>query len=129
MATRNRPIVDETPPESDNTLDVVRRFQAAWDAHDLDATLALVTDDCAFESARPGARGERIEGRDALRAAWAPGFEVGGGAFEIEELFAAGDRAVQRWRYVHGDVVVRGVDIFLVRDGRIAEKLGYVKVN
>jgi ketosteroid isomerase-like protein len=113
----------------EHILDVVRRFQSAWDAHDLEATLGLVTDDCAFESARPGDRSDRIQGRDALRAAWAPGFAAGGGAFEIEELFAAGDRAVQRWRYVNGDSVVRGVDIFHVRDGRIAEKLGYVKVG
>lgn len=113
----------------DHVLETVRRFQAAWDAHDLEATLALVTEDCAFESARSGASGERIVGPDAHRAAWSPSFTRGGGRFEIEELFATGDRAVQRWRYTASDTVVRGVDIFRVRDGRIAEKLGYVKVN
>jgi ketosteroid isomerase-like protein len=115
--------------DGSRTLDVVRRFQAAWDAHDLEATLALVTDDCAFESARTGERAGRIEGREALRAAWAPGFAAAGGTFEVEELFAADDRAVQRWRYVDGTTEVRGVDVFRVRDGRIAEKLGYVKVS
>ncbi|HEX7094805.1 MAG TPA: nuclear transport factor 2 family protein, partial [Acidimicrobiales bacterium] len=100
--------MDTTTPEPPNAdvLDTVRRFQAAWDAHDLDATLALVTDDCVFESARVGANGERVVGRDALRAVWAPGFREARGRFEIEELFGAGDRAVQRWRFIDGDRVV-----------------------
>jgi ketosteroid isomerase-like protein len=113
-------------------LDVVRRFQDAWDAHDLDATLALVTHDCVFESARPGAMGARVVGRDALRAAWAPSFASaaapGGGAFVVEDLFACGDRVVQLWRYEYADQVVRGVDVMRVRDGLVAEKFGYVKV-
>lgn len=108
-------------------IEVVRRFQAAWDAHDLDATLALVTDDCVFESARPGALGARVVGRDALRAAWAPGFAAGSGAFEVEDLFGCDDRVVQLWRYENGDQVVRGVDVMRVRDGLVAEKFGYVK--
>jgi len=51
--------------------------------------------------------------------------------FEAEEIFAAGDRCVVRWVYrwerdwVPGHV--RGVDVFRVRDGRVAEKLSYVK--
>jgi hypothetical protein len=106
-------------------IDVAIAFQAAWDAHDLDATLALVTDDCAFESARPGHNGARVVGRDALRAAWSASFAKGGAPFEVEDRFAAGDRVVQLWR--HGDV--RGVDVFRVRDGRISEKFGYVKAG
>ncbi len=34
---------------------------------------------------------------------------------------------VARWRYDYGDGHVRGVDLFTVRDGRVAEKLSYVK--
>jgi ketosteroid isomerase-like protein len=106
-------------------LAVAVAFQTAWDAHDLDATLALVTDDCIFESARPGANGARIVGRDALREAWAASFAKGGEPFAIEERFAAGDRVVQLWRFG----AVRGVDVLRVRDGHICEKLGYVKVS
>ena len=106
-------------------IDVAAAFQAAWDAHDLEATLALVTDDCVFESARPEANGERVVGRDALRRVWAASFAKGGEPFEIEERFAAGDRVVQQWRFG----TVRGVDILQVRDGRISQKLGYVKVG
>jgi hypothetical protein len=106
-------------------LAVAVAFQAAWDAHDLEATLGLVTDDCVFESARPGTNGERVVGRDALRATWGPSFAKGGEPFEIEDRFAAGDRVVQLWRFG----AVRGVDILRVREGLISEKLGYVKVS
>jgi ketosteroid isomerase-like protein len=109
-------------------IEVVQAFQAAWDAHDLEATLALVTDDCVFESARPAANGARVVGRDALRAVWGPSFAAPSGAFAIEELIEAGDRVIERWRFAAGDRIVRGVDVLRVRDGRIAEKFGYVKV-
>ena len=47
--------------------------------------------------------------------------------FEEEEAFSAGDRVVQRWRYTWNGGHVRGVDVFRVRDGKVAEKLSYVK--
>ena len=34
---------------------------------------------------------------------------------------------VTRWRYYFDGGHVRGVDVFTVRDGRVAEKLSYVK--
>ena len=47
---------------------------------------------------------------------------------EVEDRYDAGDgRVVQRWRYSWDGGHVRGVDLFLVRDGRIAEKRSYVK--
>ena len=36
-------------------------------------------------------------------------------------------RATVRWRYSWGDGSIRGVDIFRVQDGKVAEKLSYVK--
>ena len=38
-----------------------------------------------------------------------------------------GRPVVVRWRYTWGDGHVRGVDVFTVRDGLVAEKLAYVK--
>ena len=40
---------------------------------------------------------------------------------------ATEDRVVQTWRYDWGDGHVRGVDLFVVRDGLVAEKRSYVK--
>lgn len=108
-------------------LDVVDGFGAAWAAHDLDATLARCTDDVAFESTGPAPDGVRHEGRDAVRAAWQPIFDDVAATFTAEETFGAGDRVVQLWRYDWADGHVRGVDVFTVRDGLVAEKLSYVK--
>ena len=96
-------------------------------AHDLDATLELVTDDCVFESTEPGPDGTRYEGRHAIRAAWQPIFDDTDAFFEAEETFSVGDRVVQRWRYSWAGGHVRGVDVFRTHDGRVSEKLSYVK--
>jgi ketosteroid isomerase-like protein len=118
---------DTLPTPDDDPLTVAHAFVTAWDAQDLEATLALVTDDCVFESARPGTNGSRVQGRDELRRVWGPSFAGSGTAMEVEDTFAAGDRVVQQWRFVDGEREVRGVDLLRVRDGRICEKLGYVK--
>ena len=109
------------------SMAVVEAFGAAWEAHDLDAAMALVTDDVIFESTEPGPDGGRFEGRAAVRDAWRPIFEDEEAHFDAEEAFEADDRVVQRWRYTWADGHVRGVDVFRVRDGLVAEKLSYVK--
>lgn len=118
----------DLPPSDADPITVAEAFATAWDAQDLETVLALVTDDCVFESARPGTNGERVQGRDELRRVWGPSFVPSDAAMETEATFAAdGGRVVQLWRFVTGGHVVRGVDVLRVRDGRICEKLGYVK--
>ena len=112
---------------AEDALAVVRRFGDAWAAHDLDAALALVTDDCVFDATGPAPDGARSVGKDAIRAAWQAIFDDTASRFDEEELFAAGDRVVQRWRYTWGDGHIRGVDLFRVRDGLVSEKFSYVK--
>ncbi|HXD80260.1 MAG TPA: hypothetical protein VNU27_01685 [Candidatus Acidoferrum sp.] len=41
--------------------------------------------------------------------------------------WVAGDRPVVRWRFDWGDGHIRGIDLFKVRHGKVAEKLSYVK--
>jgi ketosteroid isomerase-like protein len=108
-------------------LDVVEAFGAAWGAHDLDAALSMLTDDCVFDATGPAPDGSRHVGAAAIRIAWTPIFDDTASQFEAEETFAAGDRVVQLWRYSWSDGHVRGVDVFRVRDGRISEKRSYVK--
>jgi len=110
-----------------STEGVVEQFGAAWGAHDLEATLALITDDCVFEATGPAPDGVRHEGKDAVRLAWQPIFDDTASSFEAEDTVVAGDRVVQRWRYSWEGGHVRGVDLFRVRDGKVAEKLSYVK--
>ncbi len=57
-------------------LALLDRFAAAWNRHDLDALMSMMTDDCVFKaSAGPDADGERNEGRQAVRAAFAAVFD------------------------------------------------------
>jgi ketosteroid isomerase-like protein len=107
--------------------EVVAEFGAAWAAHDLEATLALVSDDCVFDATGPAPDGTRHVGRDDIRRAWQAIFDDTAATFEAEETFASGDRVVQLWRYDWGGGHVRGVDVFRTRDGKVSEKLSYVK--
>lgn len=113
--------------DDDAVTDLIDRFGAAWNDHDLDAALDLCTDDIAFESTGPAPDGERAEGKAAVRAVWEPIFANRGAHFTTEELIVTGDRAVTTWRYDWGDGHVRGVDVMRVRDGKVCEKYSYVK--
>jgi ketosteroid isomerase-like protein len=110
-----------------SALAVVTTFGDAWAAHDLDATLALIADDCVFEATGPAPDGVRHVGPAAIRKAWQEIFDDTNSVFEAEDTFLADDRVVQRWRYSWDGGHVRGVDLFKVRDGLVAEKLSYVK--
>src|SRR4051794_23232756 len=97
--------------------DVIDRFNQAWGAHDLEATLALITDDCVFDGTGPAPDGVRCVGKDEIRAAWNDVFADTTSRFDTEDAFVAGDdRYVALWRYDWGDGHVRGVDVFKVRD-------------
>jgi ketosteroid isomerase-like protein len=110
------------------TLATIERFNDAFNRHDVDAVMALMTEDVVFENTSPPPDGERYEGQAAVRAAWEEFFAASPDAhFASEEFFVAGDRAVVRWRYSWGDGHIRGVDLFRVREGKVAEKLSYVK--
>ncbi len=109
------------------TLAAVERFNEAFGAQDLDAIMATMTPDCVFEDTSPPEGGRHV-GTDAVRAAWAALFTGSpDGVFSTEETIEAGDRVVVRWRYDWGSGHVRGVDVFTVQDGLVAEKLAYVK--
>jgi uncharacterized protein (TIGR03086 family) len=108
-------------------LFAVERFSAAFDARDVDAIMTRMTSDCVFESTAPP-DGERYEGQDAVRAAWEKLFADSPDArFTAESCFGHADNATVRWRYDWAGGHVRGVDVFRVRDGLIAEKVSYVK--
>jgi ketosteroid isomerase-like protein len=117
-------------PESAHT--VVERFNEAFNRHDVDGIMSLMTEDCVFENTRPAPDGTRITGQSAVRAFWEEFFRRSPHAhFETEELIASDDRCIVRWTYrwirdgTSGHV--RGVDVFRLRDGKVAEKLSYVK--
>ena len=105
---------------------VVNKFNAAWAAHDLAGALALISEDCVFESTSPP-DGERSTGAEAVAAAWKPIFDDPASTFTVEKTIEAGDHVVQLWRYEWDGGHIRGVDVFAVAAGQITEKFAYVK--
>jgi ketosteroid isomerase-like protein len=110
------------------------RFAAAWNRHDLDALMSMMTDDCVFQaSAGPDADGERSEGPQAVRAAFAAVFDGFPDAhWANARHFVAGTRGVSEWTFSgtrkDGQYVeVTGCDLLTFRDGRIAVKNAYRK--
>jgi ketosteroid isomerase-like protein len=134
-AQPEEPIVtaSSTAADSGTTTDVINRFNEVFNQHDVDGVMALMTDDVVFENTFPAPDGERFVGQEAGRAFWSQFFAGSPSAhFEAEDMFAAGDRCAVRWRYTWTDDSgnqghIRGVDIFKVRDGKVSEKLAYVK--
>jgi ketosteroid isomerase-like protein len=115
-------------PITASTLAAVARFGEAFDRKDVDGVMAASTSDCVFENTSPPPDGERYQGQAAVRAFWTRFFQDNPQArFTTEDQFASGDRCLVRWRYDWPGGHVRGVDVFRVRDGLVAEKLAYVK--
>lgn len=115
-----------------DALSVVEQFGDALNAKDIDAVMALMTDDCLFENTSPFPDGEVFSGQEPVRAFWTDLAKTPGMRFDTEEAIVAGDRVIVRWRYTWTNADgteghVRGVDLFKVRDGKVAEKLAYVK--
>lgn len=109
------------------------RFSAAFSRGDIEAIMAHMTDDCVFEATGPAPDGIRHEGAEAVRQVWEEVFTTTRDpSFTEEDLFVAGERGVLRWRFSWANEDgspghVRGVDVLRLRDGKVCEKLSYVK--
>jgi steroid delta-isomerase-like uncharacterized protein len=115
-------------------LTLLERFADAWNRHDLDTLMAMMTDDCVFEaSAGPRVDGQRSEGKAAVAAAFAAVFETFPDAhWAGARHFIAGERGVSEWMFSGttrdgSRVEVNGCDLFTFRDGKIAIKNSYRK--
>ena len=84
----------------------------------------MLTDDCAStprgrHRTAPGAWGQKRSGPHGSR------YSTTSARFEAQEDVGADDRVVQLWRDHFYGGHVRGVDVFRIRDGKVAEKLSY----
>lgn len=114
------------------TRTAVERFNEAFNRHDADALAILLTKDTVFEDTSPAPNGRRVEGKAGVVTFWREWFMRNADArFEVEDMIVSGNRATVLWVYRkmrNGQPWhLRGVDIFTVRDGKIAAKLAYVK--
>ena len=107
---------------------IVLAFNEAFNRHDVEGMIKLMSDDCLFENTAPPPDGTVYSGREAVTQFWQDFFRESPHAhIDIEEIFGLGHRCVMRWKYSWGEGHVRGVDVFQIRDGLIIEKLSYVK--
>jgi len=117
----------------ETAMRVVLAFNDAFNRHNVDEMMELMSDDCLFENTTPAPDGTAYKGKEAVTQFWRDFFRESPSAhIEIEEIFGLGNRCIMRWRYDWEEETgkrghVRGVDIFNVKEGLIAEKLSYVK--
>ena len=116
------------------TTALLDAFGDAFNRHDLDAIMELMTDDCVFASyAGRDVSGTRFEGRDHVRNGFAKIWAVCPDAqFGEARNFVCGDRGVSEWVFtgttIDGQrIEVNGCDIFTFRDGKIAIKDAFRK--
>ena len=120
------------PVTAADVTNAVERYHDALNRNDVEAAVAAFTDDAVIDCTPPP-DGERYEGADRIRTLFRQLFDSAADrSFDTEEVFFAGDRAVVRWCHRWVDASgrnghVRGVDVLRIRDGKIAEKLAYVK--
>jgi len=129
--------VDDSLPISTATEDLTAlldRFAAAWNRHDLDALMSMMTDDCVFEaSAGPDVNGQESRGQAAVRAAYAAVFAAFPDArWANPRHLVVGNRGLSEWTFggTRSDgtcVEVTGCDLFTFRAGKIAVKNSYRK--
>jgi limonene-1,2-epoxide hydrolase len=112
----------------ESAIRIVLEFNEAFNRHDTEGMMRLMTEDCVFENTHPAPDGTAYTGKQEVTKFWEDFFRASPHAhIEIEEIFGIGKRCIMRWRYEWVDGHVRGVDIFRERDGLICEKLSYVK--
>jgi ketosteroid isomerase-like protein len=115
--------------------EAMTRWGRSWDDHDIDGVMELFHEDVFFEHWT----GTRVSGREALREAWTPWFtDHGGFHFTEEDLFIdqEGQKLLYQWhldwpsneKNSAGKPERRwGVDVIHFRDGKIIQKLTYIK--
>jgi ketosteroid isomerase-like protein len=107
-----------------NVIELIERYNDAWNAQDLDTIHALHHPEIVFDNHTAG---ERAEGADAVREHIGRIFEHNPSMrFTTRSLQAGEDFAVCEWTLnVEKDgrrLEWEGVDVFPIRDGLIARK-------
>ena len=119
---------------SNVTPEFLQAFADAWNRHDVDALMSFMTLDCVFDaSAGPDVCGERFQGAEAVRGAYAAVWATFADAhWGDASHFVCGDRGVSEWTFTGtrqdgSRVEVHGCDLFTFRDDLIAVKNSFRK--
>jgi taurine dehydrogenase small subunit len=128
---RSAPFMQSTDRELEKLL---AAFADAWNRHDVDVLMSMMTDDGVFEASGGNyVNGERHEGQQAVRAAYTAVFaQYPDAHWGNARHFVKGDRGVSEWTFTGTlkdgkRVEVTGCDVFTFRSGKIALKNSFRK--
>lgn len=120
----------------DDAKALLAAFTEAWNAHDIDEMMALMTEDCEFlASAGPDREGKRYVGREEVRRAYLTILEAMPDArWRNGRAFVVGDTAFTLWTLTgtmrDGTAIdVDGVDHFVLQGGLIKTKNAFRKAR
>jgi ketosteroid isomerase-like protein len=113
------------------STDVIDRFVAAWLRGDLSAVVDCLTDDIVYTTSGSQGRATTYRGRDEVAAAFAD--QIGDDPdLTLGPVFFCGDRAFSEWTYkpaTTDGALLRGIDVYTLREGRIAAKDVFGKIS
>jgi len=121
----------------EDILEALKKWNVAWDNHDLKGVMELFHEDIVFENWTGG----QAIGKEALRKAWEPWFANHGNFRFIEEetfIDEKEQKALYRWllewpSFEHGHEGKpekrRGIDVLHFKNGKIIKKLTYSKTT
>ena len=123
-----------TQSANQTTFDFLEAFAEAWNQHDVEAILAMMTLDCIFEASRgPEVKGKVYRGQDEVRGGVEEVFATLPDArWNQPRHFVTGDRGVSEWVFTGTGpdgvrVEVQGCDLFTLWGDKIAVKKSYRK--
>ena len=105
--------------DSDQIQDVIDRYNAAWNDHDLDAIVALHAPDMVFENHTAGESATGPAVREHIASIFATWPDI---AFEARRLYVRENLVVQEWTATatHAKTMRRG-DLVVEPTGRVVE--------
>jgi ketosteroid isomerase-like protein len=111
------------------TIAMLEAFSAAWNAHDVDALMSFMSEDCVFQTAAGSeACGTRVTGPEAVRKAFAAAWQaVPDAQWENGVHFVHGDFGTSQWTFTGtaadgSRIETDGIDVFTFKNGKIALK-------
>ena len=121
--------------ENPVTVDTLKQFLLAFNAHDLDAVMGFFADDCELMMPRgPDPWGQRYVGKAEVRKALATRFEgIPDVHYGDDQHWVSGNHGVSQWTLTGTTkdgkkIQVRGCDLLVFRDGKIIKKDSYWKI-
>ena len=131
------PFLTMAQPTNKNTIiteSYLQSFADAFNAHDINAIMSFMTDDCVFEASAGGdVNGEKSTGQKQVGKAFAKVFETFPDAhWANARHFISGNRGFSEWIFTGtksdgSKVEVTGCDLFTFKNGKIAVKNSYRK--